>query len=612
MGYGGYSPGNQVAEAKTPLQQALHALPLAQAQETLDLIERLTRNVVHSPKEEKFRKIKLSNPKIAAAITNVPFAVDALKEMGWVDDEEGLMLPATTRLEHHPAVVAIIDAKAHFTKEAEVQRRREAVARKVVDPEKEELMRKMAEDRVEKKSDGPVTQDSKAKKLGDGPNLSPNIVRVERFFQVDWWKLARNKVWRDKPTELEGAPEILALAEWLQGTQPKQWPLLAKNKTSSVLEASLVSCSWSFVVFTWRRLRPVGPAVLMVIYGLMPASISFLNGLVVGVVVQKDSDYNLEERKHLLLLYSFLYWVVHQISTRTFYKFELDVPEMSLRNHLRHVVMRSLLRLQGEAAARFPPGESAAVLGECVTDAVDFLWSVLFTAIQLVTQYVTLTATIFVSVRHASLHARGLLPLFCVLIPAAKFALFFSRLRPCSDLASRQTQWELNMYGMAVEQVARSRERMSVALEAEVSQAANDFAQVAFVYRKRAFHSYFMDLVNQDTISEFSIFFQVTALVVTGLEVIDGSVGIDEFTILTSAIVALNNATDSALSILVGLPHGHAALLRIADVINSDDSHNNNNDNNNNNSHAGVEHAYGSESQSGSDTEEGSDKNICF
>mmetsp|Transcript_15891 Transcript_15891/g.25381 ORF Transcript_15891/g.25381 Transcript_15891/m.25381 type:complete len:186 (+) Transcript_15891:86-643(+) len=171
MGYGGYSPGNQVAEAKTPLQQALHALPLAQAMETLELIEKLTRNVVSQPKEEKFRKIKLSNPKIAADITNVPFAVDVLREMGWVEDEEGLMLPATTRLVHGNEVVAIIDAKDHFKKEAEVQRKREAVARKAADPEKEELMRKMEEDRKEKSAQGPVTQDSKAKKLGDGPNI---------------------------------------------------------------------------------------------------------------------------------------------------------------------------------------------------------------------------------------------------------------------------------------------------------------------------------------------------------------------------------------------------------------------------------------------------------
>merc|ERR1719361_398945 len=109
MGYAGYAPGNRVADKLTPLQQALRALPLHQAMETLDIIEKLTRNVVRNPKEDKFRKIKLSNPKIAAAITDVPFAVDILREMGWVEIPDGLVLPASVRLAHETEVVAIID-----------------------------------------------------------------------------------------------------------------------------------------------------------------------------------------------------------------------------------------------------------------------------------------------------------------------------------------------------------------------------------------------------------------------------------------------------------------------------------------------------------------------
>jgi len=171
MGYAGYSPGNQVADKLTPLQQALRALPVAQAQETLDLIERLTRNVVRNPAEEKFRRIKLSNPKIAAAITDVPFAVDVLKEMGWVEDGEGLALPTSVRLLHEKEVVALIDAKDHFKKEEENQKRREVMARKAVDPEKEALRKQLEADRKEKDAEGPVTQGSMAKKLGNGSNI---------------------------------------------------------------------------------------------------------------------------------------------------------------------------------------------------------------------------------------------------------------------------------------------------------------------------------------------------------------------------------------------------------------------------------------------------------
>eukprot|EP00406_Dinophysis_acuminata_P002419 CAMPEP_0179229098 /NCGR_PEP_ID=MMETSP0797-20121207/10160_1 /TAXON_ID=47934 /ORGANISM="Dinophysis acuminata, Strain DAEP01" /LENGTH=126 /DNA_ID=CAMNT_0020936159 /DNA_START=101 /DNA_END=477 /DNA_ORIENTATION=- len=125
MGYAGYAPGNKIADKLTPLQQALRALPLAQAQETLELIDKLTRNVVRNPGEEKFRRIKLTNPKIAATITDVPGAVDLLKEMGWVEDGEGLVLPPSVRLCHERDVVALIDAKDYYKKEEEAERRRQ-------------------------------------------------------------------------------------------------------------------------------------------------------------------------------------------------------------------------------------------------------------------------------------------------------------------------------------------------------------------------------------------------------------------------------------------------------------------------------------------------------
>mmetsp|Transcript_65477 Transcript_65477/g.203039 ORF Transcript_65477/g.203039 Transcript_65477/m.203039 type:complete len:186 (+) Transcript_65477:82-639(+) len=171
MGYAGYSPGNKIADKLTPLQQALRALPLDKAQETLELIEKLTRNVVRNPGEEKFRRIKLSNPKISAAITEVPFAVDALKEMGWVEDGDGLALPPSVRLVHEKDVVAIIDAKDFYKKEEENERRRQVAARKAPSTEKEALMQQMEADRKEKDAEGPVTQGSKAQKLGDGPNI---------------------------------------------------------------------------------------------------------------------------------------------------------------------------------------------------------------------------------------------------------------------------------------------------------------------------------------------------------------------------------------------------------------------------------------------------------
>jgi len=171
MGYAGYAPGNRVADKLTPFHQSLRSLPLDKAQETLELIEKLTRNVIRNPGEEKFRRINLSNPKISAAITDVPFAVDLMREMGWAQDADALLLPPSVHLVHEREVVGIIDAKDHYKKEVENERRRQMVARKGVTTEKDAVLQQMEADRKEKEAEGPVVHGSVAKQLGDGPNI---------------------------------------------------------------------------------------------------------------------------------------------------------------------------------------------------------------------------------------------------------------------------------------------------------------------------------------------------------------------------------------------------------------------------------------------------------
>merc|ERR1719264_159122 len=94
--------------------------------------------------------------------------VEVLKEMGWVEDADCLVLPPSTRLAHEVHVVGLIDAKDWFKKEAENERRRQLRAGKAVDADKEELVKQLEIDRKEREAAGPVTHGSVAKKLGDG------------------------------------------------------------------------------------------------------------------------------------------------------------------------------------------------------------------------------------------------------------------------------------------------------------------------------------------------------------------------------------------------------------------------------------------------------------
>lgn len=157
-----------MADSLSPLEQALRQLPLDQALESLEVIHKLVQNVARNPGEEKFRRIRLTNAKIKAVIADVPGAVELLKEMGWEEEEDSLVLPAGVRPVHEREIVGIIEAKDHYKKEQEKERRRQTAARKDMDPEKAALLAQTERDRQEKAAEGPVAHGSVAQQLGTG------------------------------------------------------------------------------------------------------------------------------------------------------------------------------------------------------------------------------------------------------------------------------------------------------------------------------------------------------------------------------------------------------------------------------------------------------------
>jgi len=161
------------------LKKALRSMPLDKADAALELIEKLTRNVVRRPAEPKFRLIKLSNPKISESLTEVPGAVNSLRGMGWVDGaadgEPTLELPIAVRLAFQVEVVKIIEAKDYYKKERENEKRGQKRAKLAAkDPEKRALKNQFEQDRQKQIADqaakGPARA-SKARKLNDAPNI---------------------------------------------------------------------------------------------------------------------------------------------------------------------------------------------------------------------------------------------------------------------------------------------------------------------------------------------------------------------------------------------------------------------------------------------------------
>ncbi|CAD7944298.1 unnamed protein product [Amoebophrya sp. A25] len=127
MGYYGLGPGMRVADQLTVLEKALRGVPVDLATAaTLDVLETLLKNIAQNPKEGKFRRIKLANKKISAAITSVTPALEALLAVGFeVEEAEGelfLVLPADVKVDFPTHVSKIIDARDYFRKENEKAR----------------------------------------------------------------------------------------------------------------------------------------------------------------------------------------------------------------------------------------------------------------------------------------------------------------------------------------------------------------------------------------------------------------------------------------------------------------------------------------------------------
>jgi thioredoxin len=122
--------------------------------------------VAQQPTEAKFRKLKLSNPKIDALFVSQPGAMEALALLGWVretvDGIECIVLPPATQLTM-ANVRTIAAAETAMAEAAKVKARIETAARsRSSDPEREAIRAQMEADKRERAARGPVTQGSVA------------------------------------------------------------------------------------------------------------------------------------------------------------------------------------------------------------------------------------------------------------------------------------------------------------------------------------------------------------------------------------------------------------------------------------------------------------------
>lgn len=155
---------------KTPLEKALKTV---KSDGSLNIIGTLTRNVTQNPREEKYRRLRLTNQKIADAILNTEGALESMLQMGWTrEGEEFLVLPESVQLTmNHVRTVEAAKEALEAEAKAAAKKRIQAASNRSTDPEKERLRMQLEADRKERAARGPVTQGSKAVKLSEGANV---------------------------------------------------------------------------------------------------------------------------------------------------------------------------------------------------------------------------------------------------------------------------------------------------------------------------------------------------------------------------------------------------------------------------------------------------------
>ena len=153
----------------------LTALSDTKSKPALEMMTKMVANIAKAPAEEKYRKVRLSNSKIAEGLVFVPGARQFMRAIGWkLVETEFLQLPvegdgAAQATAQEAAVATLVRACAAAAEQrrlAELEARKKEAAEKAAKAkaEREAMKAAMARDRAEVAARGPA-QASIARKL---------------------------------------------------------------------------------------------------------------------------------------------------------------------------------------------------------------------------------------------------------------------------------------------------------------------------------------------------------------------------------------------------------------------------------------------------------------
>lgn len=171
MGYAGYAPAKLPPATPTELEAALRAVSSV---DSLEIINKLCKNCAVQPKEDKFRKVKLSNKKVSVTIVEAPGAMEAMLKLGWTEEsnaEDGdvLVLPPGKYIKMDQ--VRKIDEATERLQKANRDAARLGKKPSTNDLERERIRAQIEADKKERAVAEPIMQGSVVQRLPAGGGI---------------------------------------------------------------------------------------------------------------------------------------------------------------------------------------------------------------------------------------------------------------------------------------------------------------------------------------------------------------------------------------------------------------------------------------------------------
>lgn len=319
-----------------------------------------------------------------------------------------------------------------------------------------------------------------------------------------------------------------------------------------------------FVLHFWKFLffykKPYFSLCMMVLCGILPPIEAILFSKIAdGIGPNGDAT--------AVLTNLMLICVVHFARDRAYYLYQIDVPLASVRHEFRHRLQRQFLAMRGELANTWNAGRAIGLMDHDVHMAVNSVWRAIFQLTQHFSAMVALFAvTVWLNWQFIHYIRLPILVVFLSLV-GGMLSIVKGRHHVILDLTKRKRDWRLGWIGVASKQIDDAREGH---LQNSLDDAQLEFGKAAFLYRSRAFHSFFGFLTAKMCMSEMVTLCKCLTAFFACVLAIQGKLTTGHALALLKVGDLGSKAFSGLVEVSLQVRAGYVSLVDISEVLNAD------------------------------------------